>query len=323
MTNPLVSIIIPTYNRGNLIKDTLDSVLNQTYKNWECIIVDDGSTDNSAQVISGFLEKDKRFKYCKRPTGKPKGGNASRNYGFKLSRGEYVKWFDDDDVMLKDFLKTKIEAFTDGVNFVISSHYNTDENLKKTIKLDLKEESYLFKDYLSWKLKIITGSVLFKRDYLLDKKLFHEDLVRGQETELFSRLFFKIPKNTYKLLNSPLFLYRQHSKTKSNKNIKYIKKYRESQSYTAIEILKKSIELEDKALVNMYFDYLIDAFFRSVENKHYTNAKFIKKHLFAIIRLKRPLFSVEFIILSNIFVFFSRGIYKIEKRWKLKNIDCI
>lgn len=318
MNNPLVSIIITSYNRGNLIGTTLDSILLQTYKNWECIIIDDGSTDKSSILINDYVKKDSRFQYYKRPIEKAKGGNASRNYGFELSKGNYINWFDDDDVMLKDFLKTRIEAFSSKIDFVIASHYIVDSDLENQIKVDLKEETYLFKDYLFWKLKLITGSVIFKKEYLANKKLFNEKLTRGQETELFSRFFFQLPKNTYKILNIPLFLYRQHDKTKTRENLKYVKHYKESQSYTGVEILKKSIVLNDKELTKLYYNFLIDAFFRSIENNHNTNAKFISRNLFTILKSKNLKFSIEFVFLSNLFLLFSRGIYKVEKRWKLQ-----
>ena len=138
MAKPLISIIIPTYNRRDLISDTLDSILVQTYKNWECIIVDDGSTDNSSAVINSYVKKDSRFQYHKRPIDKAKGGNACRNYGFELSKGEFVNWFDDDDIMLKDFLKTKIETFTIETWFVIASHYLVDQDLNNQIVVSLK-----------------------------------------------------------------------------------------------------------------------------------------------------------------------------------------
>ena len=77
---PLVSIIIPTYNRAHLIGETLDSVLAQTYQNWECIIVDDGSSDNTDEVIGAYVEKDSRFKYYHRSDKDlPKEPSASRN----------------------------------------------------------------------------------------------------------------------------------------------------------------------------------------------------------------------------------------------------
>lgn len=87
---PLVSIIIPTYNRAHLIGETLDSVLAQTYKNWECIIVDDGSSDNSDEIIDECVKKDARFKYYQRPDEHLPGGNGARNYGFRMSRGTKV-----------------------------------------------------------------------------------------------------------------------------------------------------------------------------------------------------------------------------------------
>jgi glycosyltransferase involved in cell wall biosynthesis len=95
---PIVSIIIPTYNRAHLIGETLDSVLAQTYTNWECIIVDDGSTDNTDEVVEEYVKKDSRFKYYHRPDEHLPGGNGARNYGFKMSKGEYVNWLDSDDL---------------------------------------------------------------------------------------------------------------------------------------------------------------------------------------------------------------------------------
>lgn len=87
---PLVSIIIPTYNRAHLIGETLDSVLAQTYENWECIVVDDGSTDHTDEVMAEYCAKDSRFRYFHRPDTHKPGGNGARNYGFLMSRGEFV-----------------------------------------------------------------------------------------------------------------------------------------------------------------------------------------------------------------------------------------
>ncbi|HEX9600942.1 MAG TPA: glycosyltransferase family 2 protein, partial [Mariniflexile sp.] len=67
MIRPLVSIIIPTYNRGHLIGETLESVLCQTYDNWECLVIDDGSTDNTDALVQGYLNKDNRIKFYHRP----------------------------------------------------------------------------------------------------------------------------------------------------------------------------------------------------------------------------------------------------------------
>ena len=74
-TNVLISIIIPTYNRASVIEDTLNSLVLQTYTNWECLIVDDGSKDDSIKIIENYAIEDKRFKLLERPKNKPKGAN--------------------------------------------------------------------------------------------------------------------------------------------------------------------------------------------------------------------------------------------------------
>ncbi|HEY4538836.1 MAG TPA: glycosyltransferase family 2 protein, partial [Faecalibacter sp.] len=109
MTNqPLVSIIIPTFNRADLIGETLDSIIEQNYQNWECIVVDDGSTDNTEEILMRYQIKDNRFSYYKRPKFLLKSGNSCRNYGFEKSSGELIVFFDSDDVMLQDFLSSRI-----------------------------------------------------------------------------------------------------------------------------------------------------------------------------------------------------------------------
>src|SRR5690554_8063110 len=107
---PLISIIIPTFNRAHLIGETLDSILAQTYQNWECVVVDDGSTDNTDEVMAAYMAKDARFQYHHRPPEKTKGANACRNAGLDLAAGEYIVFFDSDDLMTPDHLKVKISA---------------------------------------------------------------------------------------------------------------------------------------------------------------------------------------------------------------------
>src|SRR5690606_11844101 len=145
---PLVSIIIPTYNRAHLISETLDSVLAQTYTNWECIVVDDGSTDATEALLHGYMEKDSRFQYHKRPDRHLPGGNGARNYGFELSQGEYIQWFDSDDVMLPGFLDKKVELFKDDIDLVICSSNYVDSCLSNPDTIELKIKWNLYKDYV-------------------------------------------------------------------------------------------------------------------------------------------------------------------------------
>jgi glycosyltransferase involved in cell wall biosynthesis len=321
MKSPLVSIIIPTYNRAYLIHETLDSVLAQTYTNWECIVVDDGSTDNTEEVLKTYLDKDSRFQYYKRPNSKLKGANTCRNYGFGLSKGKYVNWFDDDDVMLQNFLKMKIDALQSGVDLIICSGYYVDYLLQNKVKMNLENEFDLFKDFVLWKLHIITNSILFRKSFLEKKKLFSNKISRGQETELFSRLFFKLAKESYQIVNLPLFLYRQHEDTKTTKNFNYIKKYRESISYITIENLKRGIELKDIDLIHNNYKNLIDSFFRGIDNSHFKNSNNILINLVLILFKKNILLVIELLFFFPFLLLISRGSYRIEQHFKKYEIN--
>lgn len=100
--NPFFSIVIPAYNRATFIVKTVQSVLSQTYQNFEVIIVDDGSTDNTSEIIKNNI-KDIRVKYYYKEN---EERGASRNFGLQKSEGEYVFFFDSDDLMLSDHLST-------------------------------------------------------------------------------------------------------------------------------------------------------------------------------------------------------------------------
>jgi len=104
---PRVSVIIPTYNRAPMLGRAIKSVLNQTYRDFELIVVDDCSTDNTEEVVNSF--EDARLRYIKHPTNR--GGSAARNSGISSSSGDYIGFLDDDDEWLPDKLKVQVELF--------------------------------------------------------------------------------------------------------------------------------------------------------------------------------------------------------------------
>ena len=189
--NLLVSVIIPTYNRANLIGETLDSVIMQSYPNWECIVVDDGSTDNTKLVMEAYCKKDKRIQYHHRPKDRQKGGNAARNYGFELSKGDYVKFLDSDDLLHLDNLKIKMELIAQhGSDVVISKHTNRKEDLlvaKSLTPIFYKNHCFDI-DFILSRNTIITSDPLIKREAMAEV-VFDEDLRRFQDHEFFIRLF--------------------------------------------------------------------------------------------------------------------------------------
>ena len=183
--NPLVSIIIPTYNRAHLIGETLDSILAQTYTNWECIIVDDGSTDDTDAVVGKYVDKDLRFHYYPRPADRPKGANACRNYGFERSNGEYVNWFDSDDLMVSDKLSTDVSiVINTDFDFTISQSefFNTtqDENIGYWNNVLWSDEP--LDDFIQKKISWSPNAPIWKRQILIKQNLvFDEKLQNAQD----------------------------------------------------------------------------------------------------------------------------------------------
>lgn len=108
MYHPLVSVIIPCYNQAEYLSSTLDSVLAQTYRNWEAIIVNDGSPDNTDEIAKRYIDKDSRIKYIYQ---KNQGLATSRNVGIKNSNGEYILPLDADDLIEPTYLEKAINHF--------------------------------------------------------------------------------------------------------------------------------------------------------------------------------------------------------------------
>lgn len=225
MNTPLVSIIIPTFNRAYLIYETLDSVLAQTYTNWECIVVDDGSTDDTDKLLATYCEKDSRFKYHHRPSNRLKGANACRNYGFELSKGDYVNWFDDDDLMEDKFLENHLNVLIKQIFNVTICRLKVFKNNKYNIIYESKMEmnqttEYIFKSYISRDLNIGTPSVVWSRDVILDYK-FEETLSRAQELNFFFDILSSQKLEVYLIREFLIFVRRhEYSITMQYENLK-------------------------------------------------------------------------------------------------------
>jgi glycosyltransferase involved in cell wall biosynthesis len=193
---PLVSIIIPTYNRAHLIGETLDSVLAQTYTKWECIIVNDGSTDTTNSVVGSYLAKDPRFKYYHRPSDRPKGANACRNYGFEKSAGAFILFLDSDDLLAKTCVENRMILFVNDQNldFVISNtgHYEdgcfSNQSLNKDPFSKTSYEYVLL--FFSYKLPWTIMSVLWKKNILTDFR-YDERLIRFQDVDFHIQVLYR------------------------------------------------------------------------------------------------------------------------------------
>lgn len=206
---PLVSIIIPVFNRESIVKETLDSVKNQDYFNLECIIVDDGSTDNTVAVVKQYIAKDSRFKLFRRPDNYASGGNGARNYGFSQTNGVYLQWLDSDDLLKPSKISKQVKQFQyhPEINLCLCGvlvFNNTEKYSKPNSTIP---ESHLFESYATKETSIGTNQPLWKKEFLESKKLYDEKVVRGQDYDFFVRMFSEANIN-YKNVNENLVLVR-------------------------------------------------------------------------------------------------------------------
>lgn len=137
--NELVSCVVPTYNRANFLKDAIESSLGQTYPHWEMVIVDDKSTDNTAEVALEYAARDPRIRYFLNPE---KGVSSARNYGIQMAQGKYIAFLDDDDISLPHRFESQLKAMIkSGNGFLVSGFQSKDKATGQVLeeqKLELK-----------------------------------------------------------------------------------------------------------------------------------------------------------------------------------------
>ncbi len=213
MKKSFVSVIVPTYNRAGLISETIDSILNQTYKNFELIIVDDGSTGNTEEVIRKF--EDSRIKYIKTDySGVPA---RPRNIGVKKAKGEYIAFCDDDDMWLPEKLEKQIRIFQiSKETAMLYTRYKTIEDGVITNKIFPENGNYksgdIFKS-LYLRSFILCSSAMVKRSVLDQVGLFNTDpnLITCEDADLWLRIALK--HNIKCTDDLPLTIYRLHSQS--------------------------------------------------------------------------------------------------------------
>lgn len=146
MSNELVSIITPCYNGAKYISETIDSVLCQTYTDWEMIIINDGSKDNSAEVISTYVERDSRIKLINQKNG---GSANARNHGIRVANGRYIALLDADDMWENNFLEEQLRFMKEkNALCVYSSYKRIDENSKEILKPVICKKQVTYKQML-------------------------------------------------------------------------------------------------------------------------------------------------------------------------------
>jgi glycosyltransferase involved in cell wall biosynthesis len=217
---PEVSIIIPTYNRSNFMLECLDSIWKQTYNNYEVIIVDDGSTDNTRDILKASIQ-DNRIIYFYQ---KNQGAARARNKGIESASGKFITFLDSDDCFLPNKLLNQIkyfEKFPDA-NIVHSNFYKFDQDGNN---LGIRNTSFFSGDIypsilLYWKMLIPISCVMIRTEIIKDVGYFDEKLGNfGEDLDLLARISKKYP---FHHINECLVGIRVHSSNLSGDNTNFI-----------------------------------------------------------------------------------------------------
>jgi len=298
---PLVSIIIPTFNREKFISETLISLLSQTYTNWECIIVDDGSTDNTISVIESYCKKDDRFRLFKRDR-KPKGAPTCRNIGIKESKGDYINFFDSDDIMHPEMLNKKVMPFivNPKLNFTVcqTAHFSDNFDFQNISKYNILypklKDKYTLESFTIGDITFYTPGPLWKKSFLLKQDIYFREYQKViQEWEFYIRLLLKDDKN-YEAIDEPLVFYRSHNESITSQLIdrdeEVIISFWETRLHI-FELLKKNGKLTEK-IHNFYL----------VEAKSLIRSLALRRKLKLFLRIQKSYFNLN--KKPNLFLYF-------------------
>lgn len=180
---PTVSVIIPAYNRAHLVMRAINSVLNQTFQDFEIIIVDDASRDNTEELVRGI--HDKRIFYIQHE--KNRGGSAARNTGIKQARGEYIAFLDSDDEWLPEKLEKQLKVFEQSTNSVGLVYTGIIKESKQRRSVHQSRENtaqaILAENYVG-----TTSTPLIKKECFLKTGLFDETLPSAQDWDMWIRI---------------------------------------------------------------------------------------------------------------------------------------
>jgi glycosyltransferase involved in cell wall biosynthesis len=199
-----VSIIIPTYNRSALLPRAIQSVINQTYRDWELLIIDDGSTDNTKDVVDEFIKKDSRIKYLYQENS---GGPAKpRNVGIRESTGEFIIFLDSDDEMLPEKIAKQLTVFdrSDNIGFVGCHVFVIETNKIPRIE-KISHEGNVLGDLLLGDFIWSCSNVMVRKDcFLKNNILFDEKMKYSDDWDMWIQLS---KKYDFDYADAPLMRY--------------------------------------------------------------------------------------------------------------------
>lgn len=267
----IVSIIMPCYNASRFIGEAIQSVQSQSFVDWELLVVDDGSMDESVSVVQKYAQNDTRIKLIRQPNS---GACRARNNGIEKAQGKFIKFLDADDLLEQECLATQVKQISQlGYRQIpFGDYYNVDENGKVISTYCFNKSEELAKDqvyffFSEW--RILITAPLHRTALLREICGFNESLRRGQESDMHLRLALADVEFIY--MPCMTFSYRDnHAPTRISQNYQEgtpaLRQYRIQRSHICEQLfLKKYGKIPTK-----YNQFFSDSWF-SVARENFAN----------------------------------------------------
>lgn len=243
MINPLISVIVPVYNVEKYIRECIDSIIFQTYNNFELILVDDGTPDNSGHICDDYAKKDSRIKVIHK---RNEGVSVARNIGIEVAKGEWITFVDSDDKLEEDALQI-CSDFIRNQSIDLLQFRDTDSNLNDRL---IYEEIVPSKQYLRLEHPITVWGSMFKKSIINKWNLQFNSNIKIGEDLIFVTNYIKHCKQCL-MLNRSLYFYRKNENgatfnMKKNEILKTLDAFSDLKSYTPeieVRINNQLIEL--------------------------------------------------------------------------------
>ena len=210
---PTVSVIIPTYNRAAMLSLAIDSVRSQTFHEWELIVVDDGSTDGTAEIVRRAAREDAKIRLVQQPN---RGLAEARNAGIRVSRGTYLAFLDDDDRWLPEKLELQVRCMErspkPGLSYTLTANSDMEGRVYRTVP-EVAGRSYaelLMHNFIP------CPSVMVRRDCLERVGFFHKEMNPAEDYDLWLRI---AAIASLDVVPYPLAIYRRHGRNMSDKTL--------------------------------------------------------------------------------------------------------
>jgi glycosyltransferase involved in cell wall biosynthesis len=293
----LISIIIPCYNYAHYLEDSINNLQKQTYQNWEAIIVDDGSTDNTKEVASNYVLKDKRIKYVYQLNA---GLSAARITGLKEAAGFFIQFLDADDLLGVEKFEREMKIFQENPNIgiVYSDYLLTDVKLDKYWK-DVRSFNVLlnnsfleFVKYWENGLMIPIHCFLYRKTYFEVYGSFDTNLRMKEDWDL--HLKFSFHKISFLYHDYVGAIYRIHNKSLARNNYSQNKNYilRVLSKYYSIKEMKFKNKI---VILNRYLNVVVDCFISKIRYNRVNFLQVIKVNNFKLNVLIAVLFPIKFL----------------------------